>query len=1028
MDNYGEIILKAHFLLIALLCSSSSLAMENISFEVEDPYPVCIQEIQELEPDLPLSYFKTLGNEKSDSVDRATPCADALNEETLSQGLDGLKSFYFDNFPKIEQEIFAQEFVKKGNYQERLKLLNDTLINCQERTEKLHKLAARAAGDIYEQSNELDKVPEGYELVDKKNDFFIFPDSDVKAYILRPKEPNKNNLPAIISFAGTRSLKSAAADVNYGASQVNNVKVKFFQWINTLKDEKVKEVIITGHSLGGGLAQTLSAMIPHPFDIKTHVVTFNGFGGKDAIKAYGKVYGRVDKNRDYDKFQPTRDAVGYRMEGDIVSLMGQRFGEARTIPTKYNSLRFVTNHLMTTIDERIASSPHILREAKKENTSTMIRPISFIVQGASTVNGVWNTVKSSVETLFEKECKISYDPLMNKNNLCKAPDGDAELCHRLGSELKADTKDLSRAMEKFKTGCELCHKDSCVEYAVLNKVVGYENRTLLIAKKACDLGDSASCIEAGTLVAQNFKATDRTNDKYVFMACAYGETRLCGFTKNQFFASKYNKLKTTTCKWVGSIDHCELLYLNTVDDSIPKDLVPIIRTERLDELVGKKNIDLEQQDSHGETPLLMAINYRNLDMVKELVKRGASLESSSVKLDTPLHKAIRSGDAEIVKYLLENGVKFEERDFRGATPLILASKKSSPEMIKLLISKGASPNVADKNGATPLMSASENGNYEIAKLLITSETDLEVKDSSGNTALTKAILSGNLDLVKLLIDNGARIDPSSDIGKSPMYFAALNGNLEMLEYLRSKGSSINLKSSFGTELLSTSLVAGNLKLVNFLIANGAAFDASNDKHNKILNNAVMGNDLNIVKFVMKQNPNINGQDELGSTPLHYSAYKREVDIAKYLLENGANIEIKNLNGNTPLWSAASGDNLPMTKLLVEKGANLESKNNTGATPVLKAASQGSLPIVDYLLSKGAKPDAADNNGKTLLQCAVESNNLELVKYLVAKGVQVDSKDLKNASSEITIYLNTKMSNLYDVTNPKQQIKVKPSSK
>lgn len=998
-------------------------ATEKLSFKIKDPYPVCIQEIQELEPDLPLSYF-AIKKEGTETKDQSTPCADLMGEESLSQGLNGLKSFYLDTFPKIEQESFAQEFIKKGNYKQRLKVLNDTLINCQKRTEELHKIAAEAAGDIYEETDEADKIPEGYELVDKKNDFFAFPDSDVKAYVLRPKKPNGKNLPAIISFAGTRSLKSAAADVNYGASQVNNVKVKFFQWINSLKEDQTKELIITGHSLGGGLAQMLSAMIPHPYEIKTHVVTFNGFGGKDGMKSYNTIYGGKDKDRDYDKFQPTRDAIGYRMEGDVVSLLGERFGETRTVPSKYNSLRIVQNHLMTTIDERIASEPHTLAEAKKEDVSTMVRPISFIVQGASVASSAWNKVSESIGALFEKKCDSSYDPLKNKTNICQTPDGDAELCYRTGLDLKEASNNLTQSMEKFKIGCELCHKDSCVEYAVLNKIVGYASRTLIIAKKACDLGDATSCIEAGTLLAKDVGETEKSDNYYIFMGCAYGDFKLCGRTPNYFFASKYNSLKSTICAEFKSIDQCELAYLSNGDSSIPKELLHTIQAARLNVLINKKHVDLEYTNIHGDTPLQVAIWGRNLEFVKLLIANGAKINSTNHNDETSLHKAVRSGDSETINFLLEKNANVEARDIAGNTALLIAANKSDENLLKLLLIKGANVEVTDTNGQTPLINACYNGNFELVKLLLNLKVNLEAKDQNGNNALSNATSSGNLELVKYLVDHGAKLDSADNVEKTPIYIAAANGDLKIVEYLISKGANLNFKTSFGNQLIAKSLASGNMNMVKFLMGQGATLDTSHDQNNKMIIDSVMSSNLDLVKLVTDKKANISGQDDVGSTPLHYSAFKKDTAIATYLIENGANIEIKNINGNTPIFSAANADNFPMVKLFVEKGANIEARNNAGNTPILKAALQGNVEIVDFLIRNKAKYDVKNKNNQGLLECAVISNNPKLVQYLVNKGIKIDSSILEHANPEITRILNPNImeNSSYEVTKSKQQKK------
>lgn len=91
------------------------------------------------------------------------------------------------------------------------------------------------------------------------------------------------------------------------------------------------------------------------------------------------VYGDIDRKRDLNKFQPTRDAVGYRLEGDVVSLLGERFGETRTIKSKFSSNQFIENHRMINFNQVINSGHHVLRDTSVSDSSLPIRPVSFII-------------------------------------------------------------------------------------------------------------------------------------------------------------------------------------------------------------------------------------------------------------------------------------------------------------------------------------------------------------------------------------------------------------------------------------------------------------------------------------------------------------------------------------------------------------------------------------------------------------------------------------------------------------------------
>lgn len=1005
--------MKFIFLFFIFFNISQAIALENISFEVKEPYPVCIQELVALEPTLPLSFFD-LKKQEPKEEDTVGPCNDYLCNESKKNGFAGLTAFFQKDFPKVEQELFAQDLIKSDNFKARLKKMNEVLLSCQSRTEVLHKLAAEAAGDIYEETKSIDKIPEGYFIADKKNDFFEFPDSDVKAYVLHPKPPNEKNLPPIISFAGTRSLTSAAADIFYGANQVNNVKVKFIKWINTLKSENQKELIITGHSLGGGLAQTLAAMIPEPNIMNTHVVTFNGFGGKDAIKAYNTIYGGDDKKKDYSKVQATRDAVGYRMEGDVVSLLGERFGETRTIRTSISKLRFVSNHFMGTINEQIAANPHILMNSSREDVSPLIRPISFLVQTASYAKTAWNKIVNTISDIFENECEAPYSESNPHSDKCESRRGNAQLCLSQGSELKEDGKNILEAMEKFRIGCDLCLKDSCVEYAVLNKIVGYTSKTLTIAKKACDLDDGASCIEAGLIIAKDLKKSKKTDNKYVFKGCSYGEEALCALIDNPSFASKYNSSKNNTCKGINSIQDCELLadsndtsgmtFAFPYEDSqfkLPKEFEDLREFEKNEH---PKLFDPNQNAGYNlerNAPVLS----RNLDQAKRLIKNGANFDVKNDNGETPAYLAAGNSNLNLLKYLVDYGANINTNNKQGLSMLNNAIESRYTDIAKYLINNGINLENADAQGSTPLMSAISKNNLEVVKLLLAKDVNLETQDSNGMNAILIAAKEGNLEILKLLVNQGAKLNIKDHYETSPLMSATTSGNLEMVKFLVEKGAKINDRAFQGTTpLMMATLAPKNSNLIKFLIEKGAKINEQNDAGVSPLLIATNKNNLELMKYFIKSGADLSHKDIEGNTPLLIAAQEGDVDTLQYLVNQGSNLDVQNTDGVTPMLAAVKSGNFKKVKFFAEHGAKLDQPDNEGFTPLLSSFATGNLEMTKFLMNRGANLDIVSKNGTTPLLWAAEHreyDNIDLFRYLIEKKVNLEASN-KNGSTAILI--------------------------
>ncbi len=69
--------------------------------------------------------------------------------------------------------------------------------------------------------------------------------------------------------------------------------------------------------------------------------------------------------------------------------------------------------------------------------------------------------------------------------------------------------------------------------------------------------------------------------------------------------------------------------------------------------------------------------------------------------NTPLCVAIQKGEFDLVKKLVEYGADVNEKSF-GMTPLMVAARYNKVEILKFLLANGANVNVKDEKGFTAL--------------------------------------------------------------------------------------------------------------------------------------------------------------------------------------------------------------------------------------------------------------------------------------------------------------------------------------
>lgn len=123
------------------------------------------------------------------------------------------------------------------------------------------------------------------------------------------------------------------------------------------------------------------------------------------------------------------------------------------------------------------------------------------------------------------------------------------------------------------------------------------------------------------------------------------------------------------------------------------------------------------------TPLMFAIRSRRenkLEAIDALVAGGADL-NSKVAIRTPLMVAVENNDADMIAALLKRGADVNGRGGSEVTPLMWAAIAGTREAVQALLAAGAEVNLKDDQGKTALAYAEKNksnaGNAEIVELL-----------------------------------------------------------------------------------------------------------------------------------------------------------------------------------------------------------------------------------------------------------------------------------------------------------------------
>jgi serine/threonine protein kinase len=207
------------------------------------------------------------------------------------------------------------------------------------------------------------------------------------------------------------------------------------------------------------------------------------------------------------------------------------------------------------------------------------------------------------------------------------------------------------------------------------------------------------------------------------------------------------------------------------------------------------NVAIKYGGSHGDSIesgslLHCAIEHRQIEIIKELLDRGADINSLNSDSSSPIYHAIdsccqtddmKTAEMKIVSLLLEKKANINIKDRDGRTPLRLAVEKLNHSLFDKLVKHGANPYILSKEKrislwhslviATTYYGAFDGADTEIqaiAKQLSALKLDVNKTDIDGDTPLHIAMQNDNQKAIDLLLKYGARDDIRNHQGQSPL--------------------------------------------------------------------------------------------------------------------------------------------------------------------------------------------------------------------------------------------------------------------
>ncbi|KAG5268165.1 hypothetical protein AALO_G00208980 [Alosa alosa] len=382
--------------------------------------------------------------------------------------------------------------------------------------------------------------------------------------------------------------------------------------------------------------------------------------------------------------------------------------------------------------------------------------------------------------------------------------------------------------------------------------------------------------------------------------------------------------------------------------------------------------------------------------------RGVSLvpvDCTDEEGNTALQFSAASGHENLVRFLLRKGASVDSRNNYGWTPLMQAARFGHLTVALILLEHGADVNARNRVGASVLSMAARGGHCHVAKLLL--ESDAFVDDYD-HLAIPEAPS----------VDSGSGSGGSIGEGVSgedwgreflevtPLLVACQLGQEAMVRLLLEWGADANsAQKSTGWSALMLATAAGKVSVAQQLVERGADPDHLNALTKTAFELALqlkqkeVKNYLDAITTVRpqsddeKRRPDIFRALKLGNAQL----------VREILDEEPAQVNVANADGASSLMLAAVSGHLEMVQLLVDHSADMDKQDTVhGWTALMQATYHGNKDVVKYLLGQGADVNLRAKNGYTAFDLVMLLNDpdTELVRLLASVCMQVDKEKLK----------------------------------
>jgi len=208
------------------------------------------------------------------------------------------------------------------------------------------------------------------------------------------------------------------------------------------------------------------------------------------------------------------------------------------------------------------------------------------------------------------------------------------------------------------------------------------------------------------------------------------------------------------------------------------------------ELLISRGANPGLRDRSGQSPLDLALAYKNPGVVALLLRLGNTISGSQAAGDQAMESAALKGQVDIAQALLDGGFDINRLTPTGSTYLHDAALNNQKKIAQLFLKRGASVSALSRTGGTPLHDAALGGSVDVMDELLDHGANIDAQDrESGATPLMLAVSMDRVAATRFLLTRGANLKVTDHAGNTALDRALKVDDPDLVKLLRNPAAS-----------------------------------------------------------------------------------------------------------------------------------------------------------------------------------------------------------------------------------------------